>query len=819
MEETFETTIFYYYQPKGREPLVRFHPVGTPERSMSYPVNKLPSELQVNSQGTPVKITINDNQVTRVEKIIVPVAHPQGAPAEQPGVALAKQPPIAPAEQPQIAPVTDGNRPILPYTFVPFDQQSVIDDFPVWHDGSIKNRPETGEQGIFFSGELSCTLTAKTPLLPGNYRYTVKGEKPPRADPNLLEKYALPNLDDEKQIAEPLRLPDGRVVIPGSALKGMLRHSLGALLSAPMERVGERHFTYRPNLDFNGVGTSLKYTFRPALTKKMNENNDWVIEILDPDPKKILFVRNEAKGIIDKNNYDGKIQGNISNIDREIIYKKDERGKFLHDKDNKKRIHRETNHLVKLPNSSIKLNHRIAIYKGGIDGEGIIAGTFKPPTKTYKLALVPLNSHSETVITSDLYNKYKKYQELLADDTIGHLKAHPTIGEKKDRVKQAIIKNYELVPNQLIYVELTTIDGQVTNESQVVSFGHHIRYRWAYTSSIRKKDGKSRACLIPTQKEWPAADINSETDFAPEQLTGARLLFGYVRDKKYNEIGKGKYERLAGRIAINHAVSVGVPNFLGKKEEGYCVPLPILGQPKPSAWEFYLEQGSSGPPSTYGDLPAIGVLPGDPGGDLAGRKFYRHQPGVTEANLKSTDLDTVQSDQATLARFICDVGRKFMFTVRFSRLRSWELCALLATLQPHHLAPIENGTAPSPGDYGHKLGLGRPLGMGSVVINVDKMICNGTEQAAGQFWDEHNIAFLKKVPSNGCRKRILDTWLGVHRIQPGVSCAYPTKANHKREVSIFEWHTDLRRTYSKLRRQASPDWNSFRNKIKPWLAR
>ncbi|MCU0708174.1 MAG: RAMP superfamily CRISPR-associated protein, partial [Pirellula sp.] len=144
--------------------------------------------------------------------------------------------------------------PLLPYGFVPIDVESAITDKPVWHDGSC---PDLGvDNSELLSGELRCTLTALTPLLPGNARYPVrkdgKADSEFLANPDLLKQWGFENLKPGKQIAEPLRLPDGRVVIPGSALKGMIRHSLGALLSAPMERVGERHYTYRPNLDLKG---------------------------------------------------------------------------------------------------------------------------------------------------------------------------------------------------------------------------------------------------------------------------------------------------------------------------------------------------------------------------------------------------------------------------------------------------------------------------------------------------------------------------------------------------------------------------------------
>src|SRR5690606_6600197 len=59
-------------------------------------------------------------------------------------------------------------------------------------------------------------------------------------------------LANKKSALCPLRAPWGKrpVVIPGDSLKGLLRHELGALLGAPMERVAERSYSYRPNQKF-----------------------------------------------------------------------------------------------------------------------------------------------------------------------------------------------------------------------------------------------------------------------------------------------------------------------------------------------------------------------------------------------------------------------------------------------------------------------------------------------------------------------------------------------------------------------------------------
>ena len=660
-----------------------------------------------------------------------------------------------------------NNPTALPYGFVPVHLNRTVSDTPIWHDGS--------SGGDLLSGEILCELEALTPILPGNMRYQAK-----EANQNDLKRWGFGTVAKDKQIVEPLRLQDGRVVIAGSALKGMLRQSLGALTSAPMERVGERHFTYRPNLQFNKDGIKERYVVRPALIIAEHDGG-MDIDVFD-NARAALFVRNEAVTTIkEAASADGVISKMVPGVT----------------------IDRGTRILASR-NSSAIFRHRLASYKGGIDGQGLLAEAFNEGRRgpfTYPLALVPQTATTTLHLDAELYHRYLQDQNaILASNGIGHLTGHP-LGSKfrESQVIDAIRNNCKFSVGQLIYVELTTdIDGKVSSSSKVVSCGHHFRYRWAYTSSICLHNGQTRPCLSPISEEQIPAERKGSKDEAPESLTGARLLFGYVRHDKTNPIGQGVFERMAGRIAINHAVSDGVPRFLGNANKGNCIPLKILGQPKASAWEFYLQQPSDpeARPATYGDLP------GDAGGDLSGRKFYRHQPGTTQSDIETDQDDIVNSNQATLARFICAPKTRFRFTIRFARLRKWELGALLAALEPNRLSAEDKAE-----DYAHKLGLGRPLGMGSVKvtrkdirIRYEDSIDFVDIEKRDAIIKEAFVELIRKLP-----KGAVSDWLEMHRLVPNLRLAYPSDA----EKPIYDWHTTVRKMYSQLRRQNNPNWSEL----------
>lgn len=670
-----------------------------------------------------------------------------------------------------------GDR-VLPYGFVPIDPDRAVADEPAWHDGS--------SGGELLSGEILCELEALTPLLPGNQRYTVS-----EADQDALHRWGLGDLPRDKQIAEPLRLPDGRVVIAGTAIKGMLRHSLGALTSAPMERVAERHFTYRPNLAHaNHPGLEC----RPA-----------VITAIAPGRIDVLVLPAQSAVFVHSRNAKAALAGSpVGNIVARPVRDADV--------DTDPRTGQQR--IRDCVGNTLPLNHYLYSYAGGLDGSGTLATAFAGGRRSvHEEALVPVAAVTAGVsktVSPAVWEQYQSTQAVLADNQFGHLSnAHPltkNLGPRGvEKACREIRAATDLNVHQLIYVE---IDVTRHGLGEIRSLGHNYQYRWAYSSSIWKKGGKPRTCRVPADCERVAASGGHTSDVAPERLTGARLLFGYVRDDETNPIGKGVFERMAGRIAINHAVSDGTPHFLAP-EHDYCVPLKILGQPKPSAWEFYLRQPTtiSNPPSTYGDLP------GDSGGELAGRKFYRHQASVAVEDIQCTP-EQVGSEQATLARFVCAAGTKFKFTIRFARLRAWELGALLTVLQPHLLEPGAQRER-----YAHKLGLGRPLGMGSVRITRESLRLRWEKSV--DFLDDAECAKQADDAIQALGKKIPDeqrqAWLVAHEVVAGRRLGYPLKQTQTRgvvEETIYAWHTDVRRQYSKLRREASADWSQLNQKIR-----
>ena len=295
-------------------------------------------------------------------------------------------------------------------------------------------------------------------------------------------------------------------------------------------------------------------------------------------------------------------------------------------------------------------------------------------------------------------------------------------------------------------------------------------------------------------------------------LTGARLLFGYVdgmnqdeQDQCARDLGvvppklkDSDAARLAGRISINAAVEVCANDSLGELDDRfigkngfslgeldhpeYAIPLKILGQPKASAVEHYIRQPVRRM-KTYGDLP--GVDGDDSAGDLSGRKFYRHQKRAREEHSLFADYsnENINNDQSALARFVSKPDTKFRFTLRFKDLHSWELGAVILALAPQYKDE----------KCANKLGHGRPLGLGSVRIDVCETWLVNQEGALERHDEQREDcidAFETVVNEMGLGSQ-LATWLEVLNYDDSVEAAYPNSEGHISCLTIVFIFLDL----------------------------
>lgn len=177
-------------------------------------------------------------------------------------------------------------------------------------------------------------------------------------------------------------------------------------------------------------------------------------------------------------------------------------------------------------------------------------------------------------------------------------------------------------------------------------------------------------------------------------LTPAELLFGFVEQN-------GK-RALASRVRFSLARPL---ENQGQLLYDKWVDLQVLSSPKPPSANFYFHQRKNqrwiAKSSLNLDLDQI-----------QGRKFYLHTHDIKNAkkpddprwrmhprNVQSGDYDRMRVQVRPVL-----AGKTFEFEVRFDNLSRFELGALLHALRPSV-------------EFHHKLGLGKPLGLGTVRID------------------------------------------------------------------------------------------------------
>lgn len=672
-----------------------------------------------------------------------------------------------------------------PYGFVPLPD-ALTTAPPVWHDG----KSAAGR----LSGEIRCELVALTPLLVGWERRQIGDTEEPWKVPHTSvsggdldgflqaaarqahpdqqrdaarsrqqyiarlrnEVVAVPLIVGRwtvktKSVLCPLRAPWGErpVLLPGDSIKGLLRHELGALLGAPMERVAERLYSYRPNSLFPNAPN-------PRLVPRLARIADGAVEKkrLDPNVAESPLVRVPVRLEL--------MPANLS-YDRQQT----------------------------LPPPRYRfVASGGAAYRGG-QGAGQRLNSKRPLHS--RLEANPDSPTTSVAVPEPVQRGYLNTVRHLVDLTHGHFsERHPDVpttvtGEHARRRILDAASSVVFQPGDVIWVEWDT------HAQRIVSLGWHYYYRWAYVDTVRWKGWTTeRFGLFPLDDET----VRDEAG-APRGLSAVRRLFGYTGDNEGSMgIGKGDHEQLMGRLSVNAAIEVVAP---GDTDSTRFLPptfLKELGMPRPSAVEHYLEQPyyPHERPSDRARLVTYGDAAGyDEPGKLAGRKFYLDRSDAhTGQPWKDESEANRLNDRSTLALEASRPGRRFRFTVRFRDLDPAELAAVLAALCPHQFRAALDGDHPD--GYCSKLGYARPLGWGSVRIETRALLLLDTSDEKPAL---HPIAEpLEWVRQHYEPTPMLQPWLAIHRRNHPEADDYPWGP----DGNIYTYHTKLRADHSRARR-------------------
>lgn len=200
-----------------------------------------------------------------------------------------------------------------------------------------------------------------------------------------------------------------------------------------------------------------------------------------------------------------------------------------------------------------------------------------------------------------------------------------------------------------------------------------------------------------------------------KKVTIAEQMLGFVEIMPEEAKPDRQAHGLASRVKFSDALlAPGQERSSIWYKNGEKIPLRVLDSPKPPSPTFYFEAGGQAIPKVSLSLEAHRPQ---------GRKQYLHaQQGekanqepfrsmVTTAQAQDQGLNKPDRTPGGWTQFteakLLNLGVTYYFDVRFDNLTRRELALLVYALEP------AEGDA-----YWHKLGLGKPIGLGSVKIDI-----------------------------------------------------------------------------------------------------
>lgn len=289
--------------------------------------------------------------------------------------------------------------------------------------------------------------------------------------------------------------------------------------------------------------------------------------------------------------------------------------------------------------------------------------------------------------------------------------------------------------------------------------------------SREKVGGKNTYQLAPSQL---SRSVYPQT---PKSLAGSRAqctsvtelcpaceLFGFVSPQ-----GGGAR---AGRVRFSDAM------VESGKAEVFTATLATLLDPRQSSFEFYLRNESKGHEHSF--------TPTTSGTELAGRKAYWHHQS------KGDWKNTGEVTEFTLNTELVPSGTTFGFRVYVDGVTSCELNRLVYALTYGQWW----GQDGSRRQYLHKIGHGKPIGLGSVLIEVNAVALRETEGPSGTYtYDVQSFVgsdTKARVPWYMERDAVEDGLSSVKAIKAVANfCAIPANKPISYPVSetgdIFKW--------------------------------
>jgi CRISPR/Cas system CSM-associated protein Csm3 (group 7 of RAMP superfamily) len=563
-----------------------------------------------------------------------------------------------------------------PYNFVPLNKK-VVEVSPESlratrkHKGEEKSKSNRDHEDDKLTGWIKLDIETKTPLY---IRDTLNSEE--------IKKQQIAESNDKKYINSDFYSPNGRIQIPGSSLKGMIRNIMEITTYGKFESYDDKTLYYR--------GLADKSNLRSEYQEKMSS--------YDSRAKKSIYT--VSAGVLTREGFNYFITP--SNYEP-----------------------------IKLSNSEKDKYEPINFYKRD-NGFLIVSGKMQNKKNDW-IIRYPDKESKKIPITEIDVESYK------GDTNRGSYIETNREDQKKEHKVPNLIEC--LHKNKAKEVPCFYVQWQDSLGKERVSFGHTPMFRLAYEKTIGDH--------VPVPG-YRIDDITIERLKEEKRLSDSLEKIKTLERKEYTQkkledklrelgIGEGKIESILKHTAIIDFVEAIFGNeksfsgrvffedaFLNEGQEpvemGKSIP-EILSSPKPTTFQHYLTQTSDNSKElNHYNTEA----------PIRGYKLYWHKSGNNwqESNpLTDVDLDrglVGEKSQHTIVNPV-KPGTRFAGKIRFENLSERELGSILFALS------LPEGCC-------HKLGMGKPLGLGSVIIKPTLFLSNRKERYKNLFaeWGDNN---------------------------------------------------------------------------------
>ncbi len=550
----------------------------------------------------------------------------------------------------------------------------------VTHDRYLAETTVAGQPKPVYSGRIICRLTTKTPVVVGNqHRKDEAGREPTEV--------------------KPFALANGDPVIPATTLLGLISSVAEAASNSALRVLEDKVLSHRTPVgrSLSAIGMIVQgqdgLTLRPlALPTLFLDHGAATL----PVEYRRMFPRSENPPF--RVYTVGSIRAPIFSLQ---TYRRGAPG-FVYAQLQKRTW--DAAHAISIgPNSHIHTHGAAVLSQTTVDGQppaptpsgsarlyermiprvlGVAGRDDIPGNKTHELFL-PYPEGIEKTPTFPIEPEAIKRFEAIADECTQARKESPFLPYepcgtiRNPHPKDDDDHTLRLKPGDLVYFRPAP-DGKAVAE---VSFSSVWR-SWGETvyEHFRK--------ISPEKLPF---------NWRRKTISIAEQMFGFVEDVKGRSPSPDNALALAGRLRFSEALLD--PRSPAPHLATQPVLLKVLGTPKPPQPAFYFKKTSGTGPVPLGSLCTGDCLP-------QGRKFYLHGPeGQGEPWITSRQREKDAANEKSRVRPI-PVGQRFYFHIDFNNLSRTELALLCYALKPAAA-------------FCHKVGMGKPLGLGTVQIEPE----------------------------------------------------------------------------------------------------